>query len=87
MGISDGQSSVYYQIRLKPDNREIYIPYVTHLGTTIEDMDESSQSPKFKTNCVRVCDHLTQASSLEPDVCPEESPEPSLDLKHDLESM
>jgi hypothetical protein len=38
MSISDGKTSVYNQIGLKSDNREIYTPPTTHRVTTIDDL-------------------------------------------------
>ena len=38
MSILDGKTSVYDQIRLKDDDREIYIPPTTHLVGTIDDL-------------------------------------------------
>jgi hypothetical protein len=40
MSISDGKTSVYNQIRLKADNREIYTPPTTHLVATIDDLTD-----------------------------------------------
>ena len=40
LGISDGQSSVYDQIGLKADDREIYVPPTTHLVATVEDLTD-----------------------------------------------
>ena len=39
----------YNQIGLKPNNREIHIPPITHLVATIEEREEGSRSTKFKT--------------------------------------
>lgn len=44
MGIFDGQSSVYHQIGLKPDDTEIHVPPITHLVTTIENVAEDYPS-------------------------------------------
>jgi hypothetical protein len=40
MSISDGKTSVYNQIGLKADDREIYIPPTTHLVATIDDLTD-----------------------------------------------
>ena len=40
LGISDGQSSVYDQIGLKADDREIYVTPTTHLVAMVEDLTD-----------------------------------------------
>lgn len=40
MSISDDKTSVYNQIGLKADNREIYTPPTTHLVATVEDLTD-----------------------------------------------
>jgi hypothetical protein len=40
MSISNGKTTVYDQIGLKADDREIYIPPTTHLVTTIDDLTD-----------------------------------------------
>jgi hypothetical protein len=37
MSISDGKTLVYDQVKLKVDDREIYIPPITHLVTMVDD--------------------------------------------------
>ena len=86
MGIFDGRSSVYDQIGLKPNNREIYTPPVTHLIATIEDLVEGSHSPELKTDYAWVSGHPIQATSSKSDVHPGRSPGSSPDSKHDPES-
>ena len=40
MSISDGKTSIYNQIGLKSDDREIYIPPTTHLVATVDDLTD-----------------------------------------------
>jgi hypothetical protein len=40
MSISDGKTSVYNQIGLKADDREIYAPPTTHLVATVDDLTD-----------------------------------------------
>ena len=40
MSISDDQTSVYDKLRLKADDREIYIPPTTHQVATVDDLTD-----------------------------------------------
>ena len=40
MSIRDGQSLVYYQIRLEASHRELYVPPTTHLVATVDDLTD-----------------------------------------------
>lgn len=42
MDKTDGQSSVYDKIGLKPDDREIYVPPNAHLVATIKALAEDA---------------------------------------------
>ena len=56
----------YDRIGLKPDQREIVSPPVTHLVAVIEERAENDSSPKLKTSYVRI------SESCEPDTPPRE---------------
>ena len=57
MGISVDRPFIYDHIGLKPDDREIHTPPVTHLVAVVEETAEGSQSPRLKTKYTRVSDH------------------------------
>ena len=88
MGITDSQSSVYDQIVLKADDREIYIPLLPQLVATIEDMAEGSPlpPPELRMDWVQTSDHQAPSSSSESDLRSRGSPKPKPDSAHNLES-
>jgi hypothetical protein len=49
IGISVIRPTAYDQIGLKPDDREINTPPVTHLVTIVEEAQEGPQPGKLKT--------------------------------------
>ena len=49
-----GVSTDYDLIGLKPDEREIISPPVTHLVTVVEEQVEGTAPPMLKTNYVRI---------------------------------
>ena len=79
MGISVSRPTTYNQIGLKPDNKEIRIPPITHLVATIEERVEGLRSPKLKTLYTRV-------SSPETDTRQEKSADSTYDTGSNLES-
>ena len=61
-----GVATDYDQIGLKPDQREIKSPPITHLVEVVEERAENASSPKLRTNYVRI------SEPYEPDTHPQE---------------
>ena len=66
-----GVSTDYDRIGLKPDQREINIPPITHLVEVVKERAENTSSPKLKTSYVHI------SEPLESDTLPlDETPHP-----------
>ena len=86
-----GVSTNYDLIGLKPDQREIRSPPVTHLVTVVEEQVEDTYPPMLKTNYVRISEpcepdtHLREETPCPPNTEPGVEPENSQDTpNHEL---
>jgi hypothetical protein len=71
MGISVTRPTAYDRIGLKPDDREINTPPVTHLVATVDEAQEGPQPCKLRTVYTRISSSESDTSS---DVRPDSSP-------------
>ena len=53
-----GLSTDYDRIGLKPDQREINLPPITHLVAIVDERGKNTSSPKLKPNYVRISEPI-----------------------------
>ena len=84
MHMVDDQIPVYDRLGLKPDDREIHIPMVTHLVATVKCPagGSSSQRPELKTVYTPVSDHRDLACNPDSGVRSGNRPVSVPDLSH-----
>ena len=66
-----GVATDYDRIGLKPDQREIRSPPITHLVAVVEEQAENTSPPKLRTSYVRISEPCVPDTHLwEKTVCP-----------------